>query len=464
MTTINIGAKNENQINFFFRKDKADLPAQIKKNIKKPLKFENSYILDEFVHMYIYLGKRINVQSNDFRQAGEKAYSYMKSLRINEATINVDFENEMEFKAFAEGLAIGSYEFNKYKFKSDPKDFIFYINTNNSYQPTLNEVLIINNNVSYIRDLINQSAHEVNTVYLATLTESMASKHGLKSRIIDEKELKELGMGLISAVGSGGSTPPRIAIIEYNGNPDSQNKTAIIGKGIVFDSGGLNLKPTGGIEEMKCDMAGAATVLGTIITLKELNIPVNVIGVLALAENSVDANSYKPGDVFQAYNGLFVEITNTDAEGRLVMADALSFANKNYQPTEMIDIATLTGACMVALGEHTAGVMGNKQSLVDNLLNASKNTDETMWQLPIYDEYLGVMKSDIADLKNTSTDRYAGAETAAAFLKEFVGQTNWAHIDFAGPAFISHKYEYYAIGATGFGIRTFVEYFKNQRS
>jgi leucyl aminopeptidase len=297
--------------------------------------------------------------------------------------------------------------------------------------------------------------------YLANLVEDFAKKHHLKTTVLDEKDMKKEGLGLILAVGQGAVHQPRLIIAEYHGDPKSKERIALVGKGIVFDSGGMNLKPTGYIEDMKTDMAGAATCFGAFKSAVELKLKKNVILVMCCAENAISNTAFKPGDMFIAYNGLGVEITNTDAEGRLVLADGLAYVQKNFKATTIIDLATLTGACMVALGFTTAGLFCNDKKLRDDLIETGEETGERIWELPVFDEHRESMKSKVADLKNSEAKGYGGASKAAAFMEKFIEEnTKWAHLDIAGPA-EGKKDEYYVpeLG-TGRYLRTLVEFLR----
>jgi leucyl aminopeptidase len=264
------------------------------------------------------------------------------------------------------------------------------------------------------------------------------------------------------AVGKGSVEPPRLIVLEYRGNGAKGHPVALVGKGITFDSGGISIKPGAGMEEMKTDMAGAAAVLGTIEAAAGLKLPVNLGAIIPTAENMPDGRAYKPGDVLASMSGLTIEITNTDAEGRLVLCDALHFARTNYKPVAMIDLATLTGACVVALGHEASGLMGNDQRLADSLQRAGERCNERLWQLPLWDEYGETMKSDIADLRNAGTTRDGGSITAGWFLKQFSGTTRWAHLDIAGTAWSDKARPCSPKGATGVGVRLLIEYLRNR--
>jgi leucyl aminopeptidase len=293
--------------------------------------------------------------------------------------------------------------------------------------------------------------------YLAEAAETVAKgADSVTLKVIDEKEAKRLGMGGLLGVSAGSTEPPRFVHLTYTA-PDAVSTVAILGKGITFDSGGLCIKPADGMLNMKDDMSGAAAVIGVFHALRELKPRVTVHGIFAASENMPGGGAYKMRDVLRAMNGKTMEIVNTDAEGRLVLSDALSYASK-LKPDCIIDLATLTGACVVALGPEVSGIFGTDQPLVDRLLAAGKSTGERIWQLPLVDEYWDMIKSDVADMKN-SGGRWGGSITAALFLKEFVGDgIPWAHIDIAGPALTESNQPYKPAGGTGVGVRTMLRF------
>jgi len=267
-----------------------------------------------------------------------------------------------------------------------------------------------------------------------------------------------MGMGLFTAVAQGSAQPPKFIVLDYR--PNGAGRTvALVGKGITFDSGGLSIKSASGMQTMKGDMAGAAAVVATMGALRDVGVPHRVIGIAAATENMISAAAFRPGDILRSLDGHTVEITNTDAEGRLVLADALAYAVR-AGADEIVDLATLTGACVVALGDWTAGLMSNNQGLADRVLRGAALAGEQVWQLPLYDEFLEAMRGEITDLKNSAGSRAGGAERAAAFLKEFAGTTPWVHLDIAGPAFAegSRLPPYVTLGGTGFGVRTLLRY------
>ncbi|MCC7552354.1 leucyl aminopeptidase [Candidatus Micrarchaeota archaeon] len=312
---------------------------------------------------------------------------------------------------------------------------------------------------SYARDLVNLAPSEKNPEKLSKEILKEAKKLKLKTTVLTLKDFRKKGMNAIEAVGRGSKYEPKMIILEYTGSIDKP--ICFVGKGITFDSGGLNIKPSASMEEMKADMSGAATVVGTLFAAKELKLKKHIIGIIGLAENMLSGDSYKQGDILKAYNGKTIEVLNTDAEGRLVLADCLSYAEKHYSPKYIIDYATLTGAVVVALGSENAGLFSNDIDLTSRLICASEDSLEKIWQMPLDEEYEDLIKSDIADVRNVGKKREAGSITAALFLKNFVEKSKWAHIDIAGTAFHKKEKPYSYKGATGFGVRLNIEFLKN---
>ncbi|MCK5083686.1 MAG: leucyl aminopeptidase family protein, partial [Candidatus Omnitrophica bacterium] len=281
--------------------------------------------------------------------------------------------------------------------------------------------------------------------------------------ILNKKEMKAKKLGLHLAVNQGSKKEPKLIIVKYNGASKKGDYTAFIGKGITFDTGGLNIKPSGHIETMRLDMGGTAAVIGTLKNTIALNLKKNVLFVCALAENAVSSGAYKPGDVIRSYSGKTVEVANTDAEGRLVLADAIAYVVKNYKPSRIIDIATLTGACVVALGNDYTGLMTTDDKFSRGLVRSSNETDDRAWRLPIYPELKDAVKSKIADIRNLGFPKgAAGTITAAEFLHQFTEGTTWAHLDIAGTAFDEGGGRmYFGSGATGAGVRLVTHYLQN---
>ena len=308
----------------------------------------------------------------------------------------------------------------------------------------------------FARDLINTPSNDKKPEQFTKIIADTAKKENLKVKIFDEKELKRKKFGAMLAVAAGSESKPRMIVLEYN--PKGAKKTvALVGKGVTFDSGGINLKPTGSLEEMKSDMSGAAAVAATLIALAKLKPKTKVIGIIPVVENMPSGNASRPGDIVKSYSGKTVEILNTDAEGRLILIDAISYVVKKYKPETLIDIATLTGACVIALGEKIAGVFSSDDELAQSIISSGEKTYERCWHMPLPDDYKEDLKSDFADLKNIAGSRWGGAITAALFLSEFVGDTRWAHIDIAGPSYMKKGNAYCGVGGTGFGVRLFCE-------
>ncbi|TWT54122.1 Cytosol aminopeptidase [Rubripirellula amarantea] len=316
--------------------------------------------------------------------------------------------------------------------------------------------------INATKRLVNEPASEIYPASFADRAVAMANEAGLEIEVWDETKLADEGCRAILAVGRASACPPRLVIFRHNGGGD-EAPLAIVGKGVTFDSGGLSLKPSDGMVDMKCDMAGAATVFGVMQAIAKLGIKQNVIGLCGLAENMVAGNSYRLGDVIETRSGKTIEILNTDAEGRVVLADTLDVAIENH-PRAMVDLATLTGACMVALGNDVAGLMTNDDSLCQTLAKAASQEGEHVWQLPMFKLYDEKIKSKVADIKNVGEGRWGGAITAAKFLENFVGDVPWVHIDIAGPAFMDSPKPHRDAGATGVMVRTLLRWIENNEA
>ena len=314
---------------------------------------------------------------------------------------------------------------------------------------------ILGNAINLTRELVNRPPHEIYPETFAARALQEAIPCGLMCHVFDEHRLEAERFGSLLAVAKGSDRPARMVVLEHRGGAPDAPTLALVGKGVTFDSGGLSLKPTDGMLTMKCDMAGAATVLGVMTAIARLKLPVNVIGYCGLVENMLGGKAYKLGDVLTARNGVTIEVHNTDAEGRLVINDVLSYA-VDHGADRLIDLATLTGACVVALGEDVTGAFTNNQAWCDQLLAASKTAGEDLWQLPMFDSFNELLKSDVADCKNVG-GRWGGAITAAKFLEKFVSGKPWVHLDIAGPAFASSNKGHREGGATGCLVRTLVE-------
>ena len=385
------------------------------------------------------------------------------------------FEPGLLAQAMAEGIYYGSFRYDEY-ITSDEDGrtdslVVEVIDETAAKIKRLEEGLlkgaIIGKAQSYARALANRPGNVINPPSLAAEAKKLArNTKGLSCKVLDEKQLAKLGMGGILAVGSGSKTPPRLIVVKYTrprkARRDKLPTVALVGKAITFDSGGISIKPAQNMEQMKLDKTGGIAVLAAAKAAAELKLPVNLMAIVPSAENMPSGTSYRPGDIVTTYSGKTVEIQNTDAEGRMILCDALHYAVKQNCDV-IIDVATLTGACVVALGTFMAGLMGNDEQLNKDLEEAAKTSGEKVWQLPCGDEYADEMKSKIADLKN-SGGRWGGACTAAAFLRQFVGDKKWAHLDIAGVDCFEKPTASAAEGASAFGVRLLTTYLMNLTS
>ncbi len=318
--------------------------------------------------------------------------------------------------------------------------------------------------VNLARDLVNENADVMNADKLSEIARGFAKKFKKVSTVVfDKKRLEKENLKLMLAVNRGTSLNPALIMVNYKGNPKDKEATVLVGKGITYDTGGLQLKASSGsIIHMKCDMGGAAAVLGILHAAARLDLPLNVVGVIPACENAISDTAYKPGDVYESYLGKTVEILSTDAEGRLVLADALAYAEEHLNPSCMIDLATLTGGVIAALGSEITGLMSNNKKLAKKLRLSGDASGEKVWELPLYENYKVALRSNIADLRNTGgRSGYPSAVVAGLFLQEFVKSTPWAHLDIAGTAYISDARDYHTTKATGMGVRLILAFLKD---
>jgi len=372
--------------------------------------------------------------------------------------------------ALIEGVVLSEYSFDKYL--TDKKKHADKLQELTMFDPSpdtvkalkkgLREGRIVCEAVTLARDLENAPGNEVYPETLADAARRSALAYGYRAEIWDKKRIERTGFGGLLAVNSGSDKPPRFILLEYNSGRKDLDTIVLVGKGITFDSGGISIKPSKGMSEMKMDMSGAAAVIGTCEAAARLGLPVHLVGLIPATENLLSGSALKPGDIVRHYGGKTSEVDNTDAEGRLVLADALVYA-ANYKPKAVIDLATLTGACVVALGQHASGMMGNDDALMAALKAAGETTYERVWQLPLFEEYGDQIKSDVADVKNVGV-RGAGAITAAFFLKKFVGDYKWVHLDIAGTAILEESLPYAPKGGSGVGVRLLVSFLKNWKT
>lgn len=369
---------------------------------------------------------------------------------------------EAAYRAAVEGARLAAYRFLEHRTQNLPKRDIQEVIFTGSGQDAERGIKLgekVADGVTLARNLGNQPPDIIYPQTLAEKAREVAEQNGLECRIYDRAALEELGANGIIQVGKGSAHEPVMIHLTYRPKGEARGTIGLVGKGITFDSGGLNIKPSGSMETMKIDKAGGCAVLGVMSILSALDLPFVVHGVIPSAENMVSGSSYHPSDVFRALNGKTIEVANTDAEGRLILADALTYTARQGAQV-MIDLATLTGACMVALGQDAAGVFGNDDALVETIMASGKSTGELLWKLPLWKDYLELIKGDVADLKN-SGGRWGGAITAALFLQEFTENVPWAHLDIAGPAWAEKETAYSVKGATGFGVNTMVRFLES---
>ncbi len=376
------------------------------------------------------------------------------------------FSTEVIGQDAVEAVMLGGYQFTRYKSEEFQKEqtiieevyFLARANRLDGIEKGKEQGYILAQATIFARDLVNEPSAVSTPTHLSRVAQDIAKKSNgaVKVKIMEKEEVQKLGMNAFLGVSQGSEEPPKFITLTYK-SAHPKKKVVIVGKGITFDTGGLSLKPPEHMETMKLDMAGAAAVLGIFSTLAQLKPNGEVIGVIAACENMPSGKAVKPGDILRAMNGKTIEVLNTDAEGRLTFADALSFAVLQ-KPDAIIDLATLTGACMVALGEQIAGLWGNNQTLIDEVIQSAKKAGESVWQMPLESEYKPLIKSHIADVKNIQTGRYGGAITAALFLEEFVDNRPWVHLDIAGPAYEERGSALVARGGSGFGVRTVLQY------
>jgi len=409
--------------------------------------------------LFVGLGKQDEFYPNKIRVVASKVaqkISAMKNVSSFAVKTDILFEDaNLAAQYFIEGAMIGTYKFDKYKTNNETKSKLneIIIVSKSDIKEAVNKGKVISEAVNATRDLINEPAEYITPQKLAQIATEI---NGIETKIYGTDEIRNMGMGAFFAVGQGSRHEHKFIHMKYTPKTSPKAKVALIGKGITFDSGGLDIKPAASMLEMKGDMAGAASILSVMKAFTQLQPDVEVHGIIAACENMPASRSYKPGDILTAMNGKTIEVDNTDAEGRLTLADALCFAEK-LEPDAIIDIATLTGACCVALGKVASGLLGNDDELIVKLQYSAEEAGEYLWEMPMYEEYFEDLKSDIADFKNSGS-RYGGTSAAALFLQKFVKSTPWAHIDIAGTSIINKPLRELPKGPSGVGVRTLINY------
>ncbi|MCK5807373.1 leucyl aminopeptidase [bacterium] len=362
-----------------------------------------------------------------------------------------------------ESSALSDYSFNRYKSEKSKvkmKEITFHFeHIPHDIRPFHQEALVLAESTIIARDLVNEPANVIYPETLANRAVELGKEAGFEVKVFEEKKIAALKMDAYLSVARAAEKRPRLIVMTYNGNPKSSDKVALVGKGLTYDTGGLSLKPTAGMVDMKTDMGGSAAVIGAMRAIALQKLPINVVAVVAAAENSIGGNAYRPGDIIGSMNGKTIEVLNTDAEGRLTLVDAVTYAIRKEKATHIVDVATLTGAVLVALGTSTAGVVTNQGALFNKLAKAGEQAGEQVWKLPYYPEYQEMIKSDIADVKNIG-GKYAGSITAGCFVGEFVENLPWVHIDIAGTSWSESKSDTLPKGGTGYGVRLLYHFMK----
>jgi len=445
---------------------------QAKKSNLKPVKFakdnfeftgKNNQIsivtLDDKIVVVVGAGAEDKLDEKNFQKIGSRIAAFLNGAKIKDGTVFFDSKKSAEdLTKMAFGATLQNYRFNKY-FENKKKEkelkiesLTFAVTDIAKAKKEFSELEILANNIYFVRDLVSEPSNILNPESYAAICKTL-EKDGLKVEVLGEAAMKKLGMGSLLCVGQGSERESQLVVIKWNGGNAKDKPLAFVGKGVTFDTGGISIKPAANMEDMKTDMAGSAVVVGLLRNLAQRKAKVNVVGVIGLVENMPSGTAVKPGDVVKSMSGQTIEVINTDAEGRLVLADALHYTNSKFKPKFMVNLATLTGAIIVALADVYAGLFSNDDELAKQIENCGLSTGERAWRLPLGEEYDEMINSDIADMKNVGSGRGAGSTTAAQFLQRFVGETKWAHLDIAGVAWKGKGDALAVKGATGYGLR-----------
>ncbi|MDH3657972.1 MAG: leucyl aminopeptidase [Nitrosopumilus sp.] len=416
------------------------------------------------------LGKKENLTKDTIRFVSGKIAQKARELKLKEFSIIVppSFVTDQisSVSQIVEGSKMSLYKFDKFKEEkagSSP-DLTIIVPKSNKISQAIKTAETVAEGVIFTKSIANLPPNKCTPNMLANFAKTIAKKNKMKCSVISKPELKRKGFGGITAVGQGSKNEPKLIILEHNHGPRNEKPIVLVGKAVTFDTGGISLKPGEKMDEMKFDKCGGCTVLGIMKAVSELKLPINVVGIVPSVENMPGGEAYRPGDIIKLYSGKTAEILNTDAEGRLILADALSYGERNFSPKAIIDFATLTGACIIALGTNVAGIVSNNEKLTKRINESSKRTLEEVWELPLTQDFMDMIKSEVADMKNIGIGRAAGTITAAAFLRNAIENTPWTHIDIAGVAWTqvaTKEKPYNPKGATGFGVRLILDYLQN---
>ena len=414
----------------------------------------NFFYVSEKRIAVIGMGDKKKIKDEIIREAAGKALRVAIDKKSTSVLLDCLCSGIDSCQPMGEGIALGSYQFLNYKTK---KEDIFEPESVSIVSGDLNEIqkgLDVGSSVCFARDLANHPGNVATPSHLANMAGKIADEGNMEIKVFDREQFTEMGMGGLAGVAQGTDEPPKFIILEYNNGGDAK-PIVMVGKGLTFDAGGISIKPAAKMDEMKYDMCGSAVVLGVFKALALLKPNLNAVAIIPSTENLVGAKAYKPGDILTAYNGKTIEVLNTDAEGRVILADGLSYASKHYNPEYIIDFATLTGAVLISLGHIATGIMGTDNELISKIKKSAENTNEKVWELPLWPEYCKQVKSEIADVKNMGAPMQAGSIAGGAFLKEFVKKDiPWVHFDIAGTAWGANPNSINPKGsATGWGIR-----------
>jgi leucyl aminopeptidase len=457
-------ASDETLVRFFTKAERGRIPAPVPE-AEWSAGANATLLLHHHRLLCIGLGDAAQVTGQTLRAAAGTAIRTLRKTGRLKALLDLRAHAQWAGPA-AEGAVIGEYAFQDFTKETDPfKAARILVNEPDlaAARRAVRRGAIIGESANLARQIGNQPGNLLYPETLAAECRRVAKREKLEVTIFDRKRLRSAGFGGLLAVGEGSVREPRFIILLHNGGPAGEPPIALVGKAITFDTGGISIKPADHMEEMVFDKCGGMAVLGAMAGIARLKLKRNVVGLIASAENMPSATAYRPGDIVKTYDGTRIEVINTDAEGRMVLADAIAYARKDCEAAAIIDLATLTGACVVALGEYAAGLWSTSDALKDGLLDAAGKSGERLWPMPLYDEYTDQIRSEVAAWKNTG-GRLGGACTAAAFLRAFAGNTPWAHLDIAPVANITKSRPEMSRGATGFGTRLLIELAENWRA
>lgn len=417
------------------------------------------------------LGKEKGFGAERLRQAAGQLVAFLQGRRLGTCAIDLTSLPLRRMtlgeatQAVAEGLHLAAYRFDRHRTENGRElpplleKATLLVSSKSDLRaatPGLKVARCIGRGVTLARDLVNEPGNVKSPDFLARQARALSEEVPLHCTVLDRAQLEEEGMGALLGVAQGSIREPRLIVLEHRGGNDDARPIVLIGKGVVFDAGGISLKPAEKMDEMKMDMAGGAAVMGTLLSAALLKLPINLIGIIPAVENLPSGSAIRPGDILTSLSGRTIEVLNTDAEGRLILADALTYARR-FEPRVVIDLATLTGACIIALGHHASAILGNHNGLIRQLIQAGERSGERLWQLPLWEDYGHQIKSEVADIKNTG-GRPAGTITAAAFLQKFAAEFTWAHLDIAGTAWEEKGRPCLPKGGTGVGVRLLLAY------